>query len=204
MPDWPNQNPGHPRWTKVKRLWNADLAPSARLWLLDESSLTERLTSMAGGQFQVKRLSQRWQYPQPNEARLLQLPPRQQALIRETELLCAGQVMVFARSVFPYQSLAGSLGHLRKLQHQSLGALLFKHATMQRTAFEVAKIAGNSPYLPTHLQQHQTAWARRSRFIIEHKSLLVSEVFLHSFSPWLTQRSPQRSARGKIALRSRG
>jgi chorismate--pyruvate lyase len=194
--------PGDPAWRPVSEYSTARLAPRERDWLLDEGSLTSRLIELSGGEFAVNRLYQGWRYPLPSEARLLRLPQRQQALVREVELVCSGQVVVFARSVFPHSSLTGSLGHLRKLRNQSLGALLFSHPGMRRTPFEIALLAGSSAYLPTHLQQAGNAWARRSRFIIDDQSLLVSEVFLESFRPWHGKQSPRRSTRGRIVASS--
>ena len=69
---------------------------------------------------------------------------------------------------------------------------------MRRSPFELARMAGDSDYLPPSLQQEQAAWGRRSRFEIGGKGLLVSEVFLRAFSPWPAVLPLHRSQRGKV------
>jgi chorismate--pyruvate lyase len=167
--------------------------------LLDDSSLTARLSGMGRGPFRVQRLSQRWQVPLLSERKLLGVPPRQRALVREVALLQADQAVVFARSVFPVSSLTGDLAHLRSLHNRSLGSILFKHPGMRRSPFELALIPGTNRYLPPHLQQHSPAWGRRSRFVIGGRSLMVSEVFLQSFLPWESGIRVHRSQRGKVS-----
>ena len=125
--------------------------------------------------------------------------PRQLALIREVALLVAGNAVVFARSVFPHTSLTGSLTHLRKLKNKPLGAILFNHPGMHRSPFELARLSGNSDYLPQAMQQSDAAWGRRSRFTIDNKALLVSEVFLDKFSPWPRALPVHRSQRGTVS-----
>lgn len=197
MPHRQNK-PQDPPWQLAEQLSNHQLSQKERYWLLDSGSLTERLTHTCTAPFSVKRLYQDWRPPLPSELKLLRLPARQQALVREVELRCGDIAVVFARSVFPHDTLSGSLGHLRQLHNQSLGSLLFNHPSMRRTPFEVVQIPGDSDYLPDHLHQQQPAWARRSRFTVDDKSLLVSEVFLHTFTPWPDGISHRRTYRGKI------
>ncbi|MFT4612885.1 MAG: chorismate--pyruvate lyase [Bacteroidia bacterium] len=188
-----------PLWQPVERFTSSALPGQHRPWLTDDGSLTARLVSLGRGPFSVQRLYQGWQVPQLSEQRLLDLPQRQLALIREVALLVGGTPLVFARSVFPVTSLEGRLGHLRRLQNRSLGAILFRHPGMQRSPFELARLPGDSAYLPNHLHQANPAWGRRSRFDIAGKSLLVSEVFLHDFSPWPTVLPVHRSQRGRVS-----
>lgn len=188
-----------PHWRPVKQFTTASLPPTLRYWLLDDGSLTRHLINLNTGPFRVQRLYQGWQAPLPSERALLNIPLRQLALIREVALLVAGNAVVFARSVFPYTSLTGSLTHLRKLQNKPLGAILFNHPGMHRSPFELARLGGNSDYLPLAMQQCDEAWGRRSRFTIENKALLVSEVFLDSFSPWPKALPIHRSQRGTVS-----
>jgi len=188
-----------PHWRPVRQFTTASLPPTLRYWLLDDGSLTRHLIALNAGQFRVQRLYQGWQVPRPSERILLSIPPRQLALIREVTLLIAGHAVVFARSVFPHTCLTGSLTHLRKLQNRPLGAILFNHPEMHRSPFELARLRGNSNYLPLALHQNGASWARRSRFTIENKSLLVSEVFLDKFSPWPRALPIHRSQRGTVS-----
>ncbi len=177
----------------------ADLPASTRFWLIDDSSLTARLQSLGRGQFSVHRLSQNWLIPLRSEQRLLGMHLRHTALVREVVLCLGDHPVVFARSVFPLASLAGRLGHLRRLQNRSLGAILFQHPGMHRCPFELARIAGDSDYLPRALHQTNAAWGRRSRFDIGGKALMVSEVFLRAFQPWSPVLPVHRSQRGRVS-----
>jgi chorismate lyase len=188
-----------PVWQPVARYTSAALAADVRVWLTDNGSLTGQLVAGGRGKFRVQRLYQGWAVPLPSERKLLNLPLRQLALVREVALLLDNNAVVFARSVFPISSLVGSLAHLRRLHNTSLGAILFKHPGMHRSPFELARVAGNSDYLPPSLQQTGPAWGRRSRFQIGGKKLMVSEVFLQAFTPWHAALSMHRTQRGKVS-----
>jgi chorismate--pyruvate lyase len=188
-----------PVWRPVEHYTSATLAADVRVWLTDNGSLTGQLVASGQGEFRVQRLYQGWEVPLPSERRLLDLPPRQLALVREVALLLDSNAVVFARSIFPISSLVGSLAHLRRLHNTSLGAILFKLPGMHRSPFELARMAGNSDYLPLGLQQSEPAWGRRSRFQIGGKKLMVSEVFLQAFTPWPAALSLHRTQRGKVS-----
>jgi chorismate--pyruvate lyase len=157
------------------------LPVAVRPWLLDESSLTERLIRKSGGAFCVERLSQRWRRPLLSETRLLGLPRGEWAMVREVVLRCFDEPWVYARSVMPVATLSGPLRRLRRLQNESLGALLFEQPGLRRDAFEVARLAADSDYIHPAFRQPEPAWARRSRFLLYGHSILVSEVFLRRF-----------------------
>ena len=188
-----------PRWRPEGPYARAILSPRLRCWLTDNGSLTMRLMESKQGKFSVKHLYQGWEVPLCSERRLLALPPRQIALVREVALLLDDSAVVFARSIFPITSLNGGLAHLRRLQNKSLGAFLFRHAGMRRSPFELSHISGNSDYLPEDLRQIEPAWGRRCRFEISGKKLMVSEVFLKAFTPWRSSPSMNRTQRGKIS-----
>ena len=198
------QRAGHrvrqePLWRPVKQLTNGELAAGVRRWLLDDGSLTGRLIDQHKGAFSVRRLYQGWEVPLPSERRLLGLPHRQLAIVREVALRQGDNTVVFARSVLPISSLTGRLAHLRRLQNRPLGAILFKHASMRRSPFEVARLDGATDYIPRLLRQQRSAWARRSRFTIEGQALMVSEVFLQAFEPWPAVLPVHRTQRGKVS-----
>jgi chorismate--pyruvate lyase len=173
-----------PAWRALRGFTLAQLPPTTRRWLLDEGSLTERLIAASGGHFKVQRLHQQWQIPLPSERRLLGLSSRQVALVREVALHCEEQPWVFARSVIPAASLTGALRRLRQLQNQSLGTLIFRNPGLRRSPFELSLLPAYSAYINPALRQEAPAWARRSRFEIDGKCLLVSEVFLQDFRAW--------------------
>ena len=188
-----------PQWRRNERLMSAELAPDIRRWLLDDGSLTGRLIDQRRGVFAVNRLFQGWEVPLPSEQRLLDLGQRQLAIVREVVLNQGSHKVVFARSVMPLSSLTGDLAHLRRLQTRPLGAILFNHPNMRRSPFELARIAGDSGYLPREYQQSKEVWARRSRFDMNGRSVMVSEVFLEDFRPWPTVLPVHRTQRGKVS-----
>lgn len=188
-----------PGWRPLARISNGELSPAVRRWLLDDGSLTGRLIEQGRGPFRVSRLSQGWQVPLPSERRLLGIPGRQVAIIREVALQQGAMTVVFARSVLPISSLTGRLSHLRRLRNRPLGAILFSNAGMRRSPFELAQISGDSDYLPADLRQDEPAWCRRSRFNLEGGSVMVSEVFLRDFQPWPALLPVHRTQRGKVS-----
>ncbi|RLQ20890.1 chorismate lyase [Seongchinamella sediminis] len=188
-----------PLWRPVEQLTTGELAPAVRRWLLDDGSLTGRLIDQQRGTFSVRRLYQGWEVPLPSERQLLGLPNRQLALVREVALNQGSNRVVFARSVLPISSLTGKLAHLRRLQNRPLGAILFSHPGMRRSPFEVARLNGACDYVPAGLRQQGPAWARRSRFTIAGRTLMVSEVFLQAFEPWPGVLPVHRTQRGKVS-----
>ena len=197
-PQWRKRLAIEPRWRPEALCARETLSPDVRAWLTDNGSLTARLIASEQGQFSVKRLHQGWEVPLLSERRLLDLPPRQLALVREVVLLLDDRAVVFARSIFPITRLNGSLSHLRRLQNKSLGAFLFKHPGMRRYPFEVSRMPGSSAYLPSELRQPEPAWGRRCRFEVSGEKLMVSEVFLNTFTPWKTAPSMHRTQRSKV------
>jgi len=195
----PRRIRNEPRWRASRQYTGAELPSASRPWLLDDSSLTTRLITLNQGEFRVQRLYQGWQQPLLSECNLLGVARRQWALVREVGLSLAATTVVFARSVFPIASLTGDLAHLRYLKNRSLGAILFNHPGMRRSPFELARIGSDSDYLPPELQQSATVWGRRSRFVISGRSIMVSEVFLESFSPWQSKLPVHRGQRGKVS-----
>ena len=189
-----------PAWRPQQRFSAGQLSSAVRGWLLDDGSLTQRLTAQGRGPFRVVRLKQGWEVPLPSERTLLELPQRQVAIIREVILQQGERRVVFARSVIPISSLRGRLAHLRRLQNKPLGEILFGANGMRRSPFELARIHSGSSYLPDQLRHQQsTAWGRRSRFEVYGHNVMVSEVFLDEFEPWPALIPLHRSRRGKVA-----
>ncbi|WP_187276461.1 chorismate--pyruvate lyase family protein [Parahaliea maris] len=188
-----------PQWRPATQFANHQLGSRDRAWLLDDGSLTGRLIASHAGQFRVRRLRQEWVTPHPSERRLLAMPLRQRALVREVVLTIDDEPLVFARSLFPVSSLVGELRHLRQLRNRALGAILFRFPQMHRSPFELATIPGDNHYLPEFLRQREAAWGRRSCFDISGRRLMVSEVFLEPFRPWSAVLPVHRSQRGKVS-----
>ncbi len=155
------------RWRSYRR------SPCAALpsqWLLDRGSLTARLVALSAGDFRVEVVAQGWQRPHLEEAQALQIDPRLLVLVREVRLLGCGQAWVHARSLIPATTLTGRHRKLAHLGNRPLGELLFSDPGMQRGAIETARVPLDA--------SGTRAWARRSVFLLDHKPLLVSEIFL--------------------------
>ena len=166
-------------WFDAHQYLSHEVPPPLRPWLLLEGSLTKHLIAASRGDFRVERVLQQWQRPTLSEAQLLGLEPDQFALIREVILWGRGEPWIYARSIIPQQSLRGDLRRLRKLRNASLGALLFRYPQLQRTPFQLARI--DAAALPPQLRAQATLWARRSRFSIDSRALIVGEIFLDNF-----------------------
>jgi len=174
--------PPSPIWRDFKTWRGSELPHGHRRWLLDQGSLTERLLAASRRRLAVEVLQQRWQRASTSEYRLLAIPHRQHCLVREVLLHCAGQPWVYARSVLPACSLRGELRHLRHFDNRPLGQLLFTTPGMQRSPFEIARMAARdlprAARPPQQAAQKDALWGRRSRFVLYNKPLLVSEIFL--------------------------
>ena len=191
------------RWQSLAAFAPQDRPPLAlQAWLLNETSLTARLVALSAGHFDVHIVRQFHGMPTREEQQALNMPRPGLALIREVVLRGHQQPWVFARSVLPLSSLTGRLRRLRKQGNQPLGKFLFKHPTLQRSPVMVARFNQGHPYLPQALQSEQPLWGRRSVFRLDHRPLLVSEVFLDTFTrlvqqPSTPQPSPSRSSVAK-------
>jgi chorismate--pyruvate lyase len=147
-------------------------------WLGDNASLTLRLSAL--GKFAVEPLYQAVATPRPEESRLLGLPPRRAALVREVILRLDDMPVVYARSVLPLSSLSGRNRVLGHMANRSLGAELFRHPAARRDAVWLAKVPAEN--LPRGARgSDEPAWGRQSLFRKRGRPLLVAEVFLPAF-----------------------
>lgn len=163
-------------------------APAELLdWLLDPTSLTSRLLQTCDGQFRVEPVSQHWQRPMLNEAQALGVLPHERCFVREVRLLCNDQPWVFARTVIPVRTLTGPRRRLSRLGKKPLGAVLFADPSMQRSGIEIAQLSAGQPLFARATadlpEQPASIWGRRSAFYLNHKALLVSEIFLPPICP---------------------
>jgi len=152
--------------------------PQWRHWLLDRGSLTQRLTDLSNGNFNVQVVQQCWQRPRLSEAKKLGIKPSRLALVREVLLKGNEQPWVFARSLFPLSTVSGRLRHLRQLDNRPLGRLLFRHPGMRRTPFEFALLESQRIEAIAQIIPPRFLWRRRSLFYIYNQPILVTEIFL--------------------------
>ncbi|HEY0720351.1 MAG TPA: chorismate lyase [Gammaproteobacteria bacterium] len=175
-----------PRWYDSARQRH-HLPATLRDWLLDESSLTRRLQERCQGHFSVELISLGWGRPRLDESRALGTAPSQRALIRQVRLWCADKPWVFARTVIPIASLRGAQRRLAHLGNRPLGAYLFAHPALQRSALQIARISRHSRLLAACAPLPHDAWGRRSLFRLQGHPLLVSEFFLPDLPPFASR-----------------
>ncbi len=154
-----------------------------RKWLLDTSSLTERVQSHCQ-QFSLTVIGQRQMNPELEEIDRLNfnLPSdanpcaKQQWQIREVLLCGNDQPWVFARSVLP-QALCER--DLSDLGSRPLGQIIFNDNRFVRQPFELIEISKQDVFLKRlAIESEFSLWGRRSLFQFEHHHLMVAEVFL--------------------------
>lgn len=153
----------------------AGLSPRLRDWLLDEGSLTRRLTALAAGAFAVEPLHEAWQVLRDDECAALGVPCASQGWVREVYLRGHGQAWVHARSVAARSALEHSDLDLAHLGSRSLGELLFRERAFCRGPLQVCRYP--AAWLPPAVRA-PGLWARRSCFRRQALGVLVAEVFL--------------------------
>jgi chorismate--pyruvate lyase len=141
---------------------------------VDNGSLTQRLIACCES-FAVNNVHQYWAKPASDEAILLGLRAGQTALIREVWLHDGVIPLVFARSILPRHSLRGAWQKLGALGARPLGAALFADARVSRSPLAFRKLPAHHPL---RRRAPQAEWARRSVFIRDKRSILVTEAFL--------------------------
>lgn len=153
-------------------------------WLSDRGSLTDRLIDASENQFRVEVINQCEGVPLQNELLALGLSAHTPVLIRRVLLQGKSFNWVFARSILPMSTLTGDQARLKAIDDQPLGALLFADASMTREPVEIAHLPALEFDVPKGLcQASDLLWGRRSVFRLDQKPLLVSEIFLPTFTP---------------------
>lgn len=150
-------------------------------WLRDPTSFMQRLRDHGVAQSRVRVLSQQWQFPTPEECKLLGIASRNYGLVREVVIGSQEGKWMFARTVIPRTTLTGREQLLARLKNRALGTMLFNNPAVTRSPFEFTVIAPDA-LLHKKIRHHAELnvaelWARRSIFQIKNKSLLLTEVF---------------------------
>ncbi len=174
--------PPEPRWRTRQQLRQTERPTGLTNWLFDAGSLTRRLQQLCPGRFRVRVLRQYRGRPLLSEAHALGLAKRNHVWVREVQLLCQDQAWVFARTLIPLSALSGPCQHLAHLGTRPLGEVLFTDPNVHRGPVEVACIqAGQRLHRRAFgdgAEQPEAIWGRRSVFRMNHRLLLVSEIFL--------------------------
>ena len=171
-----------PLWRPARRLNRSEIPEKVWPWLLDKTSLTERIITACPGCFRVRVVNQARGRVWRNEAEALNMRQGTHAIVRQVQLLCDETPWVYARTIIPPATLHRRLRRLMRQGSRSLGATLFSDPSMERGEVEVTcltaadelfcSIAGDSPDKPEKI------WGRRSVFRLGGKPLLVCEFFL--------------------------
>lgn len=169
------------RWHQV-----ADMRiPDALLknWLLNTSSLTERLQSQCQ-HFTVEVLGQalaiRDQITTDEYLQLYgnQYPEEQPTQIREVILYGDKLPWVFARTLIPKQFVENEMQDLATLGNQPLGKILFNDRRFKRQEFELICCAPPQPLFDVLDITVARLWGRRSIFQFKQHHIMVCEIFL--------------------------
>lgn len=168
----------HSAWFSDSNQRVSTIPPEWLPWLQGQGSLTSALVKYSNGKFKVRVLSERWAKPYSREALKLNQPLHLAARIREVELLCNGQVMVFARSIIPLSVFASEPFTFQGMGSKPLGHLLFKDGRArirQRSISEYRLGKGGSA---VDLKS-QTIFGRATPYEYHGGEILVSEFFVN-------------------------
>ena len=176
------QRCAEPLWRPARRLRRSGIPKKYLPWLLDQSSLTERIITACPGCFRVRVVSQTRARVLRSEAEALNMRPGTHAIVRQVQLLCDEVPWVYARTIIPPATLNRRLRRLVRLGSRSLGATLFSDPSMERGEAEVTCLTAANELFHTvangSSSKPEKIWGRRSVFQLGGKPLLVCEFFL--------------------------
>lgn len=151
-----------------------------RRWLIDRSSLTDRVRERCAA-FRVELVFQGPRRAARDE-RFLAGGRGVRAFVREVFLSCGRARVVFAHSVTRLASLRGDWRGLVRLGARPLGAALFADPRVRRSPLRFRRLG---PRDELHVlacaatgRRLPVLWARRSLFVLGKSPILVTEIFL--------------------------
>lgn len=161
-------------------------APPALLaWLTEPGLLTERVRCLCPGCFGLRIVDQRHDRLDTADAAALAVAPGA-CFVREIELGCGDEAIVFAQTLVPAATLAAE-PWLAELGEEALGPRLARTGHARRDPLEFARLEPRQALfhrawrsagaLPAAL------WARRARYWLGGHGLVVQEVFLPGTLP---------------------
>jgi chorismate--pyruvate lyase len=152
---------------------------NVRDWLLEQGSLSKRLRDNCG-ELTVELYQHQWcpgDQLARDENNLLSSPPYY--LLRRVVLSGDGQPWVIGSTIIPQSTAEDRDYNLSKLGETPLGEEVFKAETVDRDSLQLSHIVIEGGFL----------YARRSRLWMNHKPMLVTELFLPS-APIYHQEKP--------------
>ncbi|WP_168204268.1 chorismate--pyruvate lyase family protein [Aliikangiella coralliicola] len=147
--------------------------------LSDRGSLTDRFKQVMGVTPRLTRLNQGRQLASWKERQMLDIRPREWALVREIKMGKGEQNWLFARTIVPMQTLAGPARRIAFLNHAPIGKILFGRNGAARTSLEV-QLTTQIPQTVAEMGivTHFPLWQRCSIFRFSSGPLMVTELFL--------------------------
>lgn len=169
-----------PRWIENRSGFRHHIPENVQSWIYESGSLTQRLRGRYGLSVAVNVLFHHWSTPSLSERKLLVVPERRYALVREVMLHADGIPLLLARTIIPETTLKGAHRNLSHLGTRPLGEVIFSYPKLERLAMDVTLIhpAMWSPSVIVLADIKQPIWGRRTVYAIAGRSMLVSEFFL--------------------------
>lgn len=180
----------HARWSAHVNAVRPE--PAIRGWLVDDMSLTQKLSHR--GQFRVQRLRQARGPCLRDEYAFAGLPRPLQVQERDVLLRCDGRPVVFAHTVVPLDASADDWPFFGTLGERSLGTTLFGDPRVVRGRLHYARLPAQHPLTrrASRALEGQVfaspLFARRCLYQRNKGVLLVTEVFL----PAITDLEPSQ------------
>lgn len=178
-----------PKWYAKPLKHRMMLTRNLEDWLFDPSSLTAKLRQKCP-ELSVKILSEKLEYPLPDEQQRLKMAPGEKAWIRIVTLTCGELPLVYARTIIPNFQPGNPWFSLKTLGHTPLGHVLFAKDIKNhyfRSEFECQDQRKIWPYLSTKTiflsEKGNRLASRRCEFSKKGNSLLLTEVFLPNSLP---------------------
>lgn len=136
-------------------------------WLIDKGLLTARLRRQCGNNFRLEVVADSSSRP----------ATRHHDELRRIVLWCGHNACIYAETVLPQAALAKH-PWLGQLGNDPLGESLQTRLDICRGDFEFALLTPAQLPADLPVQTDNNLWARRSEFIVDSMSLLVTEIFL--------------------------
>lgn len=158
------------KWHPIKSIITGSIDAAWLHWIRSQDSLTSLLNAFSNNSMQVNVIHESWGKPSTYEAQKLNIQTDDSAFIREVELLCHQEVMVYARSVIPRTVYMDNIATLGALGTQPLGHLLFRHARQRNRLRDVCIMPLDKP---------NTIYGRATPYAYNDGQILVQEFFIN-------------------------
>lgn len=143
------------------------LPDELKTWLYASGSLTQQLTDLASGTFNVQPVKEHFQRLRFEDAKWMKMPFQHTSWVRESYLYgCDEKPWVKAKSIFPILSLQKKARIFQHIGTKPIGLFLF-----QRT----------NPACERRVIWQEDGWTRQSCYTWHGCKFIVQETFLPEF-----------------------